>query len=155
MAIVTRVTGQNFTTEKYDEIVKRLEAAGEGSPVGRMYHVCFGDKENLRVSDIWDTRENCERFMAVVGRLSQEIGLQANEPEFFEVHNIIVGEQTRSAGVATGLIVSVSPVAKIPLRPRSRRRRRRVGGRSLIANDGRHIREGSRRYAPASPRRSI
>ena len=53
MAFVMRVAPQGFTAEKYDEVVKKLEAAGEGAPAGRLFHVCFGDKENLRVSDIW------------------------------------------------------------------------------------------------------
>jgi len=57
-----RIVPGEFTSAKYDEVIKRLEAAGEGHPPGRLFHVCFGDKENLRVSDIWDTRENFDRF---------------------------------------------------------------------------------------------
>jgi len=97
MAFVMRLAGQGFTSEKYDEVVRRLEAAGEGMPAGRLFHVCFGDTENLRVSDIWDTRENFERFFGVVGGIMEDIGLPAGEPEFFEVHNYIFGDEAEAA----------------------------------------------------------
>jgi hypothetical protein len=96
MAFIMRIVPPNFTAEKYDEVVKRLEAAGEGNPTGRIFHVCFGDKNNLRVSDMWDTRENFDRFFGVVGGIMQDLGIGAAEPEFFEVHNTIFGEQARS-----------------------------------------------------------
>ena len=92
MAFVMRFTGDGFTTQNYDEVTRRLEAAGEGSPAGRIFHVCFGDPQNVRISDIWDTRENFDRFFGVVGGIMQELGLSGNEPEFFEVHNMIVGD---------------------------------------------------------------
>jgi len=92
-----RIAGQGFTTEKYDEVVRRLEAAGEGAPAGRLFHVCFGDKDNLRVSDIWDTRENFDRFFGVVGGIMQELGVSASEPEFYDVHNYIFGKESGAA----------------------------------------------------------
>ena len=91
MAFVMRVAPQGFTAEKYDEVLKKLEAAGESAPAGRLFHVCFGEKENLRVSDIWDTRENFDRFFAIVGGIMQDVGVPQSEPEFFEVHNFIEG----------------------------------------------------------------
>lgn len=94
MAVVMRFAPAGFTAARYEEVIKRLEAAGAGNPPGRLYHVCFGDKDNLRVSDIWDTRENFDKFFAIVGPIMQELGVGAAEPEFFEVHNTILGEQS-------------------------------------------------------------
>ena len=62
MAVVLRVITPGLTAAKYDEIVKKLDAAGAGSPAGRLYHVCFGDTNDLRVSDIWESREAFEKF---------------------------------------------------------------------------------------------
>jgi CheY-like chemotaxis protein len=39
---------------QYDEIVKRLEKAGAGAPKGRLYHVCYGTGNQLRVTEVWD-----------------------------------------------------------------------------------------------------
>ena len=92
MAFVMRIAGQGFTGDKYDELVRRLDAIGEGAPAGRLFHVCFGDRENLRVSDIWDTRENFDRFFGVVGKIMQDLEVPSTgEPEFFDVHNTIYG----------------------------------------------------------------
>lgn len=90
-----RFTPTGFTEAKYAECVKRLEAAGAGSPPGRLYHVCFGDKNNLRVSDIWDTRENFETFSQTLRPILEDLGIEG-DPEFFEVHNTIEGAKAAS-----------------------------------------------------------
>ena len=90
MAVVLRFAAPGFTAAKYEETLKKLEQAGQGSPAGRLYHVCFGDKDNLRVNDIWDSRESFEKFGQTLMPIMQELGIEG-EPEFFEVHNIIEG----------------------------------------------------------------
>jgi hypothetical protein len=97
MAIVLRATTPGFTAAKYDELVRKLEAAGAGSPAGRIYHVAFGDPENLRVSDIWTSREAFEQFGATLGPIMKEIGIGPAEFEFFEVHNTIEGAKTAAS----------------------------------------------------------
>jgi hypothetical protein len=86
-----------MTTAKYEEIVKRLEQAGAGSPAGRLYHVCFGDKENLRVSDIWDSRESFEKFGETLKPIMTDLGINLGQPEIIEVHNIIEGVRAGTA----------------------------------------------------------
>ena len=92
MAVVLRATTPGFTAAKYDDLVKKLDAAGAGSPAGRLYHVCFGDSDNLRVSDIWESREAFEKFGETLKPIMQEMGFAPPEIEFFEVYNIIVGQ---------------------------------------------------------------
>jgi hypothetical protein len=91
MSMVMRFAPQGMTAEKYDEVIKKLEAAGAGSPKGRLYHVCFGDKNNLRVSDVWDSMENFEAFGQILMPILQEQGIDPGQPDIIEVHNIIVG----------------------------------------------------------------
>ena len=93
MAVVLRATTSGLTAAKYDELVQRLEAAGAGSPAGRLYHVCFGETDDLRVSDIWDSREAFEKFGETLKPLMQEMGFAPPQIEFFEVHNIIEGRK--------------------------------------------------------------
>jgi|SRR6185369_1504312 len=97
MAIVLRFSDPGMTTAKYEEIVKRLEQAGAGSPAGRLYHVCFGDKENLRVSDIWDSRESFEKFGETLKPIMTDLGINLGQPEIIEVHNIIEGVRAGTA----------------------------------------------------------
>ena len=62
MSIVVRFQPAALTTEQYDESIKRLEEAGEFPPDGLEYHICFGPDGNMKVSEIWDSREQLESF---------------------------------------------------------------------------------------------
>ncbi len=91
MSIVVRFSPTALTSEKYDESLRRLEE-GEGAfpPDGLDYHVCFGSEGSLRVSEIWDSREQLEAFGERLMPLLADAGIEfSGEPEIFEVHNLI------------------------------------------------------------------
>jgi hypothetical protein len=77
--------------EKYAEILRRLEAAGAGSPPGRLHHTCYGDKKALRVTDVFDTQRNFEEFGKTLIPILMQMGVDVGKPEVVEVHNIIRG----------------------------------------------------------------
>jgi hypothetical protein len=78
------------TTEQYDESVRRLEKAGDWPPKGLAYHVAFGSKGNLRVSEIWDSREEFDAFGKRLMPVLKDVGIELKgEPEMLEIHNII------------------------------------------------------------------
>ena len=91
MSILIRFTGApTVTTEQYDETVRRLEESGDFPPEGLEYHVAFGSEGNFRVSEIWDSREQCQAFGERLMPLLAEVGIEiAGEPEILEVYNII------------------------------------------------------------------
>ena len=91
MSFVVRFAPAGMNAAKYDEIIKRLDEAGAGSPTGRLYHVCFGDTENLRVSDIWDSMENFMAFGQKLMPVLEQVGVDPGQPDFLEVYNIIEG----------------------------------------------------------------
>ena len=91
MSFVLRFTPKNFTATKYDEVIKQLNAAGAGAPKGRSYHVCFGDPNNLFVSDIWDNMEDFQAFGKTLMPIMQSMGIDPGEPVVLPVHNVIVG----------------------------------------------------------------
>lgn len=97
MPVVLRFTTQGLTESKYNEVDRRLREVGADSPPGRLFHVCFGDKENLRVSDIWDSKESFEKFGATLWPIMQELEIPEGNLEFYEVHNIVTGENAQSA----------------------------------------------------------
>ncbi len=90
MSIVVRFSPANLTAELYDESTRLLEEAGvEFPPDGLDYHVCFGSEGNLRVSEIWDSREQFEAFGEDLMPVLSQAGIEfSGEPEVFEVHNI-------------------------------------------------------------------
>ena len=91
MSIVVRLSPMNVTKAKYDEVASRLESAGMWpNPDGLEYHVLFGSEGNLRVSEIWDSREQFDAFGEHLRPIlaDVEIGFSA-DPEIFEVQNIV------------------------------------------------------------------
>jgi hypothetical protein len=90
MSIVVRFSPISLTAEKYDETTRMLEERGvDFPPEGLDYHVCFGSEGNLRVSEIWDSREQFEAFGERLMPVLTEAGIEfSGEPEVFEVHNI-------------------------------------------------------------------
>jgi hypothetical protein len=91
MALGFHFTPQSFTTEQYDEVIRRLDAAGEGSPPGRMYHCALIGDGGTRVFDVWDSQESFEKFGETLVPIMEELGSSPGEPQVAEIHNIIVG----------------------------------------------------------------
>ena len=92
MPFVVRFVPKSRSSQQYDEVIKRLAAAGAGSPQGRLFHVAFGSLDALRVSDIWDTMENFERFGQTLMPILQDAGVDPGTPDVIETHNIIAGK---------------------------------------------------------------
>ena len=91
MSIVVRFNPTSMTAAKYDEAVRRHEEAGvEFPPDGCDYHICFGSEGNLRVSEIWDSREQLEAYGERLMPILADVGIEfSGPPEIFEVHNTI------------------------------------------------------------------
>jgi hypothetical protein len=91
MSIVVRFSPASMTPEMYDKAFRMVEEAGETLPPdGCDYHVCFGSDSDLRVSEIWDSREQFEAFGERLMPMLSEAGIGFSaEPEVYEVHNIL------------------------------------------------------------------
>ena len=91
MAITVRFTPKSMSAAKYDECIKRLEQAGARAPKGRLYHVCYGSGDALRVLDVWESPESFDEFGQTLMPILQELSIDPGTPEISEVHNIIQG----------------------------------------------------------------
>jgi hypothetical protein len=91
MAITAGFTPQSMDSSQYDEIIRRLEAAGVGAPAGRLHHVCYGEGSNLRVLDIWESEEALRTFGETLMPILQSVGVDPGQPEINAVHNTIAG----------------------------------------------------------------
>jgi hypothetical protein len=91
MSIVVRFHPTNATKDKYDESLRRMEAAGIWpDPAGLELHVAFGRDDDLRVSEIWSSREQFDAQMAHVMPVLGDMGIEFSaEPEIFEVQNLV------------------------------------------------------------------
>jgi hypothetical protein len=90
MSIVVRFNPSNLTADQYDKTNRKLEEAGvEFPPEGLDYHVCFGADGDLRVSEIWDSRQQFEAYSERLMPVLVDSGIEfSGEPEVFEVYSI-------------------------------------------------------------------
>jgi hypothetical protein len=91
MALGMYFTPSSFTPAAYDDAIKRLEAAGAGSPAGRLYHVALDLDGKIEVFDVWDSEESFQAFGATLVPILAEVGADPGEPRVSPVHNIIQG----------------------------------------------------------------
>jgi hypothetical protein len=92
MSILVRFTGAPSVdqTQMYEEVNRRLESAGDFPPEGLEFHVAFESGGSFRVSEIWDSREQFEKFGQRLMPILADVGIElAGEPEILEVYNII------------------------------------------------------------------
>jgi hypothetical protein len=89
MSVLIRFAPASLTAAQYDESIRRLEEAGVFPPDGLDYHLCFGTDGNLRVSEIWDSREQLDAFGRQLMPILAEVGIEPGEPELMEVHNVV------------------------------------------------------------------
>lgn len=80
------------TLEQYDSIIERMgfEHGGEGA-VGGLFHWVTETENGIRVTDVWETAEQYQRFAEEqIGPISQEAGV-AGPPAlaFYDVHNYL------------------------------------------------------------------
>jgi hypothetical protein len=86
MAILIRFTPSGLTRERYRSASKKLEEGGHWPPPGLLAHVCFGKEDDLRVSEVWESREQQEQFAQALMPILQDEGIGfTGEPEFLNV----------------------------------------------------------------------
>jgi hypothetical protein len=75
-----------MTSDQYWGVGKKLEDGGNWPPPGLLAHVCFGQDGDLRVSEVWESREQQEQFAQTLMPILEEAGIGlAGEPEFLDV----------------------------------------------------------------------
>lgn len=91
MALGFYFSPSSFTPARYDEVIKRLDAAGAGAPAGRTYHFAMEVDGLIQVFDVWELQELFEAFGATLVPIMTELGADPGQPMVAPVHNIIKG----------------------------------------------------------------
>jgi hypothetical protein len=89
VSLLIRFAPPSLTAQQYDEVVRRLNEAGVFPADGLEYEICFGSEDNLKVSQVWDSREQMEAFGQRLMPILAEVGIDPGQPEVVQVHNII------------------------------------------------------------------
>lgn len=89
MSLLIRFAPPSLTAEQYDSAVRRLNEEGVLPADGLDYEICFGSGDKLKVSQVWDSKEQLDAFGARLRPILAELGIDPGEPEVVEVHSII------------------------------------------------------------------
>ena len=89
MSLLIRFAPPSLTAEQYDNAVRRLNEEGVFPADGLDYEICFGSGDKLKVSQVWDSKEQLDAFGARLRPILAELGIDPGEPEVVEVHSII------------------------------------------------------------------
>ncbi len=83
---------ESMNQQQYNDILKALEAAGAGSPKGRLYHSCFGEGDKLMVFDVWESQATFDAFGTVLMPVLKKIGVDPGTPDVMPIVNTITGK---------------------------------------------------------------
>jgi hypothetical protein len=99
--ILVRYAPPSMTVEQYEQVSQRLRADGAWPPAsGLIMHVCFGSGDQMRVSEIWESRGALEAFQERLFPLLQELmgaDMRAHPPEILDVHRLETAANAASA----------------------------------------------------------
>ncbi len=92
MPIITVFNLSTMTTEKYNQAIRGLEAAGQGKPKGRLYHVAARQEDGSTVvTDIWESPALLEEFGKTLIPVLNKAGVTPVQPTVYSVLNVIEG----------------------------------------------------------------
>ena len=92
MSILTVFNLPSMNAEKYSQAIRDLEAAGQGNPKGRVYHIASLQEDgSIVVTDVWESAELLGEFSNTLLPILKNAGVTPVEPKVYPVHNVIKG----------------------------------------------------------------
>ena len=87
MSILIRFPPSGVTKQQYESVRNALTESGDWPAEGCQLHVSFGDEEDIRVSEVWESQEQLDAFGEKLRPQLEEAGIElSGDPEIFEVH---------------------------------------------------------------------
>jgi hypothetical protein len=94
MAIVRTFEAKGWTTDGYDELMRRLVAKlgllpGDSAP-GVLFHWAGATEDGMRAVDVYESRAAADALVSEsIGPIAAELGLASPEITELEVHNYL------------------------------------------------------------------
>lgn len=87
---ICRIIESGITPEQYDQMRSRL-GVGDSPPPGASLHLAAnGEDGKIRIVEVWDSREEAERWAEKVSAARQEAGVGAPPSiTYFDVYNLV------------------------------------------------------------------
>ena len=91
IGVVMEFTGA--TLEQYDQTIEKMGLVRGGPmPPGGLSHWVCATSEGLRVTDVWESREQFDRFaQEQIGPITQEVGIPGPpQISYYDAHNYLL-----------------------------------------------------------------
>jgi len=95
MAIAVVMDFEGATLDQYDRLLEPMQLEREGSaPPGCIFHWVTATESGVRVTDVWQSREQYEAFgKDQIGPFTVEVGFPGPPATaYFDVHNYLTGD---------------------------------------------------------------
>jgi hypothetical protein len=73
------IVTKNMTVEQHATGRERLREAGAPEDAMKL-HSCFGEDGQLQVFDVWESQEAFDEFLAYLGPVMNELGIELAQP---------------------------------------------------------------------------
>ncbi|MBA3562088.1 MAG: hypothetical protein H0W35_05140 [Actinobacteria bacterium] len=94
MPVAVEMNFGGMTLDQYDQVLEKMGLTPGGSaPPGAISHWVAKTDDGIRVVDVWETREQFDRFAQErIGPYSKEVGVEGMpETRFYDVHAYLIG----------------------------------------------------------------
>lgn len=88
MAIGVYFHPKGLTLAQFNDVHRRLEAAGSGQPAGRLHHSGFGTDGDMEVYEVWESPAAFEAYGQTLMPILLEAGVDPGEPTVMPIHRI-------------------------------------------------------------------
>ena len=78
-----------MTADQYDAILARLYKEGIQPADGLELEVCLGSGDQIKVSLVFDSMDEFEKFGERLQPVLQELGMDPGTPDIMDVHHVI------------------------------------------------------------------
>ncbi|HKP19262.1 MAG TPA: hypothetical protein VJT84_12335 [Gaiellaceae bacterium] len=92
MPVAVEMNFKGATLDQYDQVIELMGLTpGTPAPPGGLFHWVAETDDGIRVVDVWESKEQYERFAQdQIGPYTQQVGIPAPpEVTYRDVHNII------------------------------------------------------------------
>lgn len=86
-----RIIETRIAPEVYDQMREVMGITSTPPPGGAFHAATIGEDGNIRIFEVWDSREQAEAWSEKVAAARDKAGLGGNPPsiEYLEVHSIV------------------------------------------------------------------
>ena len=89
MAVELVAEIRGMTKTQYDQAISQVQDQLRQAP-GFMGHAAGPMEGGYRVTELWNSREECERFMQqTIMPMAQRVGIPPFEPRFLAIDNVV------------------------------------------------------------------